>query len=97
MPKPIDKLGMGPVYRIGITKDNKGVIRRVTVTVTAPLFMETPTVQVILTPDQYERFQQWQRGEGLIQNLLPDLSPSDREKLMTGLDDDAFFKATREE
>jgi len=47
-------------------------------------------VTVTLTPDQYQRFLQWFNGAGLIQDLLPDLDASTREKLQSGLDDESF-------
>jgi hypothetical protein len=48
----------------------------------------TDEVRVDLTADQYRRFCLWLEGHGPIQKLLGDVSRSDREKLMTGLDDE---------
>jgi hypothetical protein len=59
----------------------------VIVYVTPPPLMGCPRVSVRLTADQYERYVQWRYGEGMIQDLLVDLSADDREKLMSGLTD----------
>jgi hypothetical protein len=61
----------GGGYRIGITP---------------PKFMGGRTVSVMLTEQQFAGYLRWQRGEGLIQECLPDLSADDCEKLMSGLD-----------
>jgi len=37
-----------------------------------------------LTEDQLERARQWGQGLGPIQQMLPDLTPDQREQLMTG-------------
>jgi hypothetical protein len=63
------------------------------VTITPPAFMGGEPQKVILTPDQFARYLTWKDRGVLIQNALPDLSPSDREKLMSGLDDEGFKKA----
>jgi hypothetical protein len=57
------------------------------VTVTPPAFTKQPKTHVVLDPDQYRRFKLWYEGKGKIQDLLPDLSAGEREKLMTGLTD----------
>lgn len=47
-----------------------------------------------VTKDQARRIEEWASGDGLIQALLPDLTPDDRELLMTGIDGalwDAMF------
>ena len=40
---------------------------------------------VDLTYDEYLKYIKWQRRELLIQEALPNLSPEDREKLITGI------------
>jgi hypothetical protein len=60
--------------------------------VTPPSILGLPTVSVELTKDQYRRYRRWIEGIDLIQNALPDLSASEREKLMTGLGDEDFHR-----
>lgn len=47
--------------------------------------------EIDVTQEQLER---WQSGEDLIQNIMPNLSPDDREFIMTGITpeewDDSF-------
>jgi hypothetical protein len=57
-----------------------------------PIIGQLPTQSVMLTDDQYQRYLQWREKDGMIQELLPDLSDSQREILMTGLDDAIFDK-----
>jgi hypothetical protein len=93
MTRPLDRLpGFSATREIIRTSDGP-----VTVRVTAPAFMRQPPVDVTLTPEQYGRYLEWRSGKALIQEALPDLSPSQREMLMTGLSDDAFHNATRTE
>lgn len=40
---------------------------------------------IYLTSDQYKRYNAWNHGEGLIQNVLSDVSPDNREMLKTGI------------
>ena len=58
-----------------------------------PAFIGGEGVTVHLTSDQYIRYCQWQDGDGLIQDLLPDLSDSQREALMTGMSGEDFAAA----
>jgi hypothetical protein len=51
-----------------------------------------PEVSVHLTRDQFKRYAKWQSGVLMIQEALPELSPSEREKLMSGLGDDDFAR-----
>jgi hypothetical protein len=57
-----------------------------------PAFVGGPEVSVLLTADQYERYQQWRERKGLIDQLLYDLNDSQREMLMSGLTDEAFTR-----
>jgi hypothetical protein len=58
-----------------------------TVFVQPPDMFKLPEVSVFLTPDQFDRYVRWQAGGDVIQNLLPDLTISEREMLMSGLSD----------
>jgi hypothetical protein len=80
-----DKLGFGP-KRVVVTD---GTLYRVDVT--PPAFMKLPTQSVLLDTDQYHRYQAWLAG-ATIQDVLPDLTPSQREILMSGIGDDDFNK-----
>jgi hypothetical protein len=55
------------------------------VTVTPPEWTDFPPSSLTLTPGQFHRFNEWLEGGTLIQNALPDLSPAEREILMTGI------------
>jgi hypothetical protein len=58
------------------------------VSVQAPAFMCQPTRHVILTEDQFTRYELWRDGKLYIQDALPELSPDEREILMSGLGPD---------
>lgn len=88
--KPIDRLGFGPTRTV--CEDGEGGYL---VMVTPTKVLGLPTVTVNLTADQHRRYLQWQNGGLLLQNALPDLPPSTREMLLTGLTDDEFKKAVR--
>jgi hypothetical protein len=57
---------------------------------------EYPEVSVTLTPNQYGRYLLWREGPLLIQEALPELGPTQREMLMTGLSDLDFHRMTRD-
>lgn len=59
-----------------------------------PAFFEQTEVAVHLTADQYKRYVLWRQGAGLIQDMLDDVDDDDREKLLTGLTNENFKKAT---
>lgn len=42
---------------------------------------------IVMTNDEYKNYLKWIDREGLIQDLLPNLSPSDREALISGICD----------
>lgn len=63
------------------------------ITRTSPFTGITRTKDILVTEDQIAR---WQRGER-IQNVMPYLSASDREFIMTGITDDEWDQAFREE
>jgi hypothetical protein len=83
LPKPFH-----PTRREEITKDGDVVYK--VIYIRPPQFFNLPEVSVRLTIDQYRRYEKWRDGHGLIQVLLPDLSDSEREMLMTGLGDADF-------
>lgn len=80
----IDPHRLAPSRRV--EKTEHGYI----VFVKPPDFLGYPEVSVFLTPDQFGRYEQWQRKELLIQEALPELSDSEREMLMSGLSDEDF-------
>jgi len=57
-----------------------------------PAMFDLPEQSIRLTADQYQRYKLWRKGNVLIQEKLPDLSPDQRELLMTGLGDKDFQK-----
>jgi hypothetical protein len=88
----MDINGFSPSRRV--VKSERGY----TVYVRPPrLVGELPEVSVFLTLGQYQRYLCWRDGSQLIQEALPDLSPSEREMLMTGLGDEDFAKMARDE
>ena len=79
--KPIDLLGLGPTRKeFHIESDD---MYRITVTPPAWAEMEEGE-ELLLTPDQYRRYKRWMETGILIQDALPDLSPAEREYLITG-------------
>lgn len=76
-----DKFGLGPKrevirlangnYKITVTPHEMSGIKA--------------TNSVELTPIQFQEYQNWQSGNDLIQNHLPELSPQQREILMSGI------------
>ena len=90
--KPVHLLNVGPTYKEKRLEDGTWLI-----TVTPPTFMATKSQQVHLTVDQYKRFKQWLDGGVVIQNALSDLSPSQREILLTGLGDEDFHRLVADE
>lgn len=87
-----DKMGFGPKRVVRTIPLNDGSGRyRYEIDVTAhPMFQkDAPTHTVKLTENQYLGYLAWQNGT-LIQKALPDLSPSAREVLMSGIGDFDF-------
>ncbi len=58
-----------------------------------PLSGEFNTLEIDI---DIEALKRWQKGE-LIQNAMPNLSPDEREFIMTGITPDAWDKAFEEE
>jgi len=67
------------------------------VTVTPPAVVGGAGGHLDLTRDQMARYLQWQAGQLLIQDALPELTDSEREMLMTGLNDAEFDAATKDD
>jgi len=87
----IGMLGLAPVRRV------EEVAGGYVVYVQPPALVgKYPEVSVKLTPDQYARYQEWLMGSLMIQDALPELSPSTREMLMTGLGDEDFHRIARD-
>ena len=86
--KPIDLMRFGPSR--AETKNTDGTWL---VTVTPHAWANSKPSSVTLSVSQYDRYLQWLDGSALIQDALPDLSDSDREILLTGLDDEEFHAA----
>ena len=55
---------------------------------------DLPEQHVDLTSEQFARFIGWHEGGGMIQDLLPDLTASQREILISGLSDEDFEQFT---
>jgi hypothetical protein len=88
----MDLNGFTPSRRV-----EKNDERSYTVYVKPPKIVgEYPEVSVTLSLGQYQRYLLWRDGPMLIQEALPDLSPSEREMLMTGLADEDFSRMTRD-
>ena len=68
-----------PLKGVIITIEREGMIMRIDVVITCPFCGEDHAVEVNLT--QYEA---WQNGKP-IQNAMPDLTPTEREQLISGL------------
>jgi hypothetical protein len=82
--------GFKPVRRVEQTKEGWRVY------VTPPATVgRYPEVSVLLTEEQYAYYLRWRNGGIMIQDI-PGLSVSEREKLMTGLGDADFHRATRD-
>ena len=83
-----DKLGFGPSRRIQQNPDGSYIIF-----VKPPAMVgDLPEQAIPLTESQYEGYKKWRDEGWMIQDALPDLSPSNREKLMTGLADEEFHE-----
>lgn len=80
MERPIDRLGMGPEREI----EKIGEFWLVTVTPPKWTGIEGKG-QIFLNEDQYKRYKLWQQTGASIQNVFPDLTPSEREILLTGI------------
>lgn len=87
----IDQLGEGfaPTYK-EVFDQNTGTW---TVEVTPPKWSGlTKGASINLTADQYTRYRRWRETGAYV---LPELSPSQREILMSGMDDETFQEYTR--
>lgn len=69
----------------------------ITLRIKPPAWTRAKEKTLPFTSAQYSRFLRWQAGEGLIQTMFPDLTPSQRELLLTGLNDSEFHAAVGSE
>lgn len=81
-----DKIGFGPTRVVKI-HDSGAVVE-----VTPHAMLQMPMQSVALTAAQYERYVAWVTGAMMMQDALPDLSPAQREILMTGIGPDDFYR-----
>lgn len=91
MVRPIDRLGLGPTRKIVQLGPEEWEVH-----VTPPAFMNLPTQTVKLNKDQYLGYLAWENGQ-LIQDALPDLTPAQREIIMTGIGPDDFDRMFEED
>lgn len=78
--KPIDRLGFGPKREEKQLEDGRWEIK-----VTPPSITGFSSSTVILTRDQFIGYNRWRVEGVLIQDALPDLTPAQREILITGI------------
>ena len=60
------------------------------VKVTPPEWAGFKSSNIVLSESQYERFCEWLQGGSLLQQALPDLTPAEREVLLTGICSDEW-------
>jgi hypothetical protein len=89
---PIELPGFSPTRAVAFQDDGTCIVY-----ITPPPFMHLPRVSIRLSADQYDRYCAWRLGRGMIQELLPELSDDDREKLMSGIGPADFARITRED
>lgn len=63
------------------------------ITVTPPGGLGFTASEIVLTPDQYFRFQRWLTTGGMIQQHLADLDDDQREILLSGIKPEEWDKA----
>lgn len=81
--KPVNVLKMGPKRDLTYDKGRDVYV----LTVTPPEFLGIPPSSVTLTSDQVTRYHKWRTNGGLIQDELPDLTPAERDIILTGISD----------
>lgn len=62
------------------------------VTVTPPAWSGFKASSIVLDEDQFRRYNLFLEKKGLIQDLLPELSSSDREILLSGISPEEFSR-----
>jgi len=85
--KPIDRLPEWAPRRREEQRDQFWIVY-----VQPPAMFGLPEQSIYLSPDQYQRYKLWRDGSLMIQEALPDLSPEQREILLSGLGDADFHK-----
>jgi len=68
-----------------------------TVFVQPPAMFNLPEQCIRLSKDQYHRYKGWREGYLMIQEALPELTPAQREILLSGLADEDFHKFAGDE
>ncbi len=88
-----DLLGMGPKRTLVENADGSS-----TLTVTPPEFLGYRGATIKLNADQTRRYKKnYIEGKELAQKVFPDLSPSQREIIMSGINQDEWDEVTKEE
>lgn len=77
----LDNVGMGPKREVFPNPDGSVVVQ---VTPSEVFMPGAPPARVLLTRDQFAAYSAWREGRGLIHELLPDVSPRNRDLLMSG-------------
>jgi len=87
MIKTITLPGMQPRRRVIETTGTHVIIG-----VEPPLFLGLPEQRLALTTEQYARYCIWLARGGMVQDLFPELSVSQREIILSGLGNDDFHR-----
>lgn len=92
-PNDIDALKMGPIREASPIENGCWSIK-----VTPPSWSGfKPSSPIVLSGSQYAQYEKWLRGELTMKEALPELPPSTREVLMSGIDDDQWEEVYSEE
>ena len=68
------------------------------IVVTPPAWTGLPQNEIVLTEEQHNRYMKWATGRTtLIQHALPDLSPAQREVIMTGIDQKTWDRIMKDD
>jgi hypothetical protein len=90
-----DKLGLGPKRVLSRNEDGTFTLK-----VSPPAwagFDPDYSSSIVLTEDQVKRFCEWQDTGILIQNAFPELTASQREIILSGIEDKDFQKLAPED
>lgn len=88
MPKPVDIMGLGPERVERLNTDGTW-----TITVTPPKWTGFKASSVIITDDEFCQYRRWMAGLVKIQDALPNLTPAQREILLSGIGPEAWDEA----
>lgn len=78
--RPVDSLLGSPRRRVRPSQGGGAIELQV-----VPARDSGPPQTIVISVDQLARVAQWLAGEGLIQELLQDMTPEEREVVQTGL------------